>query len=330
MRFLKKRLIHMIIILFIVVNLSFLIYKNQDSTKSLIMGGQYYTERPSVDEKEVNNSNEIIDLERYFRPSKLPIINNKNYNIDDFYDKKPTEISIPNKLLKTPEDTIINYFSILRDASNPIDSKNTGCGTIGEAKIPYPIAYNFLSKSYKEKTNYNDYLKSFENILHTNLIKLEKVPSDEKESDSLKYFVEIETIEGSDSGVGYFAYYYGYVYLNKENDEYKISNIDYYGENYLCAPYHGWEYDADTSVEIRYGEWCNLIKEKYPIEQDGYKKKVKFLGNDGNEYMILFYELTNGTDKEIAQYKKDNKGNWININLDPKKCLDKNTEKLPN
>ncbi|MGL6106400.1 hypothetical protein [Romboutsia sp.] len=325
MNILKNKLINMAIITLIVGGLSFFIYNKQNNTEQLIMGGRYYLEELNKYDKEVDNSSNTNDLEKYFRPSKLPIINNRNYTIGDVYDKKPTEINISKEVLKTPEDTIINYFSVLREAANPLESKNTGCGTIGEANRPYPIAYNFLTDSYKKDTTYYEYLKSFENILRTNLIKLEQVPTDKEHLNNLKYFVEVETIQGSDSGVGYFAYYYGYVYLTEENNKYKIDYIDYYGENYLCAPYHGWAYDAEMSVDIRYGGWCNLIKERHPTEVDGYKKQVKFLGNDGNEYMILFYELTNGTDEEIAQYKKDENGKWININLDPKKCLDKKT-----
>lgn len=321
----KKQLIYIGIIIMIVGGVSFKIYKIKNNNEIFKMGGKLIIENHIENDEEVYKQNNDYDLEKYFRPSKLSILNNKEYNFNDLYDKKPSEISIPNELLKTPQETILNYYSILREAANPIESKNTGCGTLGYAKIPYPLAYNFLTKFYQEKVSYEEYIESFKNILHTNLIKIEQVATDKEHLDSLKYFVEIETIEGSDSGVGYFAYYYGYIYLKEEDDKYKINQIDYYGENYLCAPYHGWAWNAEYSVDIKYGGWCKLIKEKYPTEQDGYKKRIKFLGNDGNEYMILFYELTNGTDIEIAQYIKNSEGKWININLDAKKCLDKKT-----
>lgn len=297
-----------------------------NNKKELLMGGNQNLIQCEDNDIEVDNTDFSLDYERFFRPSKLPILNNRNNNFTYDLDKKTKDIELPIELFKTPEDTIINYYSTLREAANPSSNSNTGCGTLGEAKIPYPYAYNFFTKSYKEKNTYKQYLKSFENILHTNLIKLEQIPTDKKHPNDLKYFVEIETIQGSELGVGLFAYYYGYIYLTEENGVYKINDIEYTGENYLCAPYHGWSYDAELSVDIRYGDWCGLIKEKHPIEQDGYKKKVKFLGTDGKEYMILFYQLTNGVDLEIAQYKMNEDGNWINIHIDSEKCLkDKGT-----
>lgn len=163
-------------------------------------------------------------------------------------------------MFKTPENSIINYFSLLREAANPQKGKSAGCGTLGQAKLPYPIAYNFLTTDYQEKLSYDQYLKTFENILHINLIKLKEVPIYNQNSNNLRYFVEIETIEGSEKDVAYFAYYYGFIDLIKEENKYLISNSEFYGENYLCAPYHGWSYDAETNVSIRYGNWCSLIR----------------------------------------------------------------------
>ena len=57
-------------------------------------------------------------------------------------------------------------------AANWVEGKEAGCGTIGNAKSPYPVAYNFLTDAYQEKLPYDQYLKLFENILHINLIKL--------------------------------------------------------------------------------------------------------------------------------------------------------------
>ncbi|MBM6839892.1 hypothetical protein H9X77_17185, partial [Clostridium saudiense] len=50
------------------------------------------------------------------------------------------------------------------------------------------------------------------------------------------------------------------IYLKKENNIYKISNITIIPEEYLCAPYHSWFYSGEYSVSIKYGHWCNLIK----------------------------------------------------------------------
>jgi hypothetical protein len=284
----------------------------------MIMGGQFYLQLIESDRR--GDRDEETNAEKYFRPSKLPIINNRSFKWDFFDGSYDT---LPEDLLKTPEDTIINYFSILRQAANPKDGKGAGCGTLGYARGPYPFAYKFLSSEYQRSLSYNQYLKSFENILHINLIKLKRIPTDEKHPNAMKYFVEIETIEGSEKDVAYFAYYYGYVYIIKEGSQYKISDLQFYGENYLCAPYHGWNYNAELLVDIEYGDWCKLVKEKYPTQQDGFVKKIYFKGTDGNNYLIEFFQLTNDTDIEIAQYKKNDNEKWELIKLDPKKCIEK-------
>jgi len=269
---------------------------------------------------------EKIDIERYFRPSKLPVLNNRNIKMeifDNYYGDETSEIpTLPAYLFKTPEETIINYYSVLREAANPYEEKSAGCGTIGDAKAPYPIAYHFLSSEYQEKLPFKEYLKIFENILHINLIKFQEVPV-YGDTEVMRYFVEFETIEGSEKGVAYFAYYYAFVDIVKEGNQYKISNIDLYPENYLCAPYHGWNYIAEEVVDIKYGEWCSLVKMRIPTQQVGFTKNIYFRGTDGNYYMIQFYQLTNGMDIEIAQYRRSRNGKWELIELDPSECIEK-------
>ena len=75
-----------------------------------------------------------------------------------------------------------------------------------------------------------------------------------------KYFFELETIEPSVNGNTSFSYYYGYVYIQNENGEYKISHIDLKGADFLCTAYHGWRNNAEFYVDTVYGHWCNLIK----------------------------------------------------------------------
>lgn len=280
---------------------------------------------------EQNNTAEQanVDVETYFRPSNLPVLNTRD-NVqffDSYQDEKTKKVKLPENLLDTPENTLLNYFSILREAANPVKGKSAGCGTLGDAQTPYPIAYQFLTTEYQKELSFKAYQKTFQNILHTNLIKMHEVPVYANKDKILRYFVELETIEGTERNTGVFAYYYGYVDLKKEDKEYKISNLEFTAENYLCAPYHGWAYDAEASVQIRYGGWCNLIQSMNPIVQKGYVKNVSFVGTDGYEYRIVFYQLTNGTDVEIAQYRKKENRNWEQINLDPRKCLEEKDKK---
>lgn len=320
LRKIRKYIFMVFIFLIVVIGVNIFITKKNDA---MFLGGNYLPyECLASDEQYVTS---MKDNEKYFRPSKLPIINNRqdvNKLVERDYDKEYSNITIPNDILKTPEDTILNYFSLLREAANPVEGKNIGCGSLGDGNIPYKIAYNFFTSSYKERVNFKSYKKSFENISHINLLKLKEVPSNK--DNELKYFFEIETIEGSDKQVAYFAYYYGYIYVSKFGDNYKISNIDIYGENYLCTPYHGWSNNAESSVEIRYGDWCKLIKTMGITEVDGYEKRVYFKGTDNKDYMIVFYTLTNDNDIEISQYMKTSGGVWNRIELDPNKCLENN------
>lgn len=294
-----------------------------------ILGGNL-VEESIIDEdlEVVDSKEEYYDLERFFRPSDMAILNDDNLNVlKEFYNNNPYKMELPSKPFRSGKDTVINYFNVLREAANPLEENETGCGSLGEVKAPYPVAYNFLSKSYQKELSYKDFLDSFKNILHINLIKVNNVPSDEDNPDLLKYFVELEVIEGTKESKGMFAYYYGYIYLDKEDNGYRIVKMDYSGENYLCAPYHGWAYDAQTFVEVEYGNWCSLVDGDVIVNEDGYQKRAYYKDKDDNEYYVLFYELTNGVDKKIADYKKNEDDQWEVIYINPEKSIEKkNTE----
>lgn len=261
--------------------------------------------------------------EKFFRPSKLPLINNNNMNdiISQYFDPGVDKIVLSKDLFKTPEDTIKNYFSLLREAANPVDGKGAGCGTLGNSKIPYKIAYRFLTDDYRSRVSFPSFEKSFENILHINLLKVMELPTDTQHANDLKFFYEIETIEGTENQAGSFSYYYGYIYLTKVGDEYKISDITITPENFLCAPYHGWKHDAQFSVGIRYGNWCKLIDKMGEVQEDGYVKNIFFKGTDGKDYKIQFITLTSDSDIEVAQYVKDSNGKWQSIHFNPDDCV---------
>lgn len=265
-----------------------------------------------------------IDLkeyhQKYFRPSCLHALNlglNSYKFFDPFYNKTYDQIQLPTQLTNTPEDTLINYFNILREAENMF---RRSCGTVGQARIPFPIAYNFLSKEYQKRYSYDDYFKSFAGIGHTSLIKLCRVPDIKGE---IKFFYEIETIVSfKDSRAEYFGYSYGFIKLIHEQKGYRISDIEQIPEDFLCAPYHGWDYDAEAVVDVKFGNWCKLIKKRHPTKLEEYVKYIYFDGNDGSDYCMLFFTLTNGTDIEIAQFRKAVNENWIQIDYKPEDyCL---------
>ncbi|OPJ59292.1 hypothetical protein [Clostridium oryzae] len=259
--------------------------------------------------------------EQYFRPSKLPAINVTffDYTFFDRYSNDDyNKIKLPDSLFYTPETTILNFFSILREAESISD---VGCGSIGNARSPYPISYMFFTPKFRQDISYKTYLHSFMNIGHINLIKLYKQTNASVADKNYKYFIELETIEKSTNGNAAFSYYYGYIYLQNENERYKISNIELTAEDFLCAAYHGWAHNAEFYVDVVYGDWCNLIKKRYPTEQVGYIKNIYIAGNDGREYLFQFIQLTNGTDIEIGQYVKNYINHWEIIKIDVHSCL---------
>lgn len=255
----------------------------------------------------------------------MPSINNRNFEFE-FFDKYSNEnynkIILPNWLFNSPDDTLINYFSILRESEN---ISKGGCGSIGNAKMPYTISYNFFTSEYKNKINYSYYLNLFKDIGHINLIKLNNVTYENISTEKYKYFFELETIEPSVNGNTSFSYYYGYVYIQNENKKYKISHIDLTCEDFLCAAYHGWNHNAEFYVDTVYGHWCNLIKKRYPTEQHLYIKNIYVFGNDSQDYRFEFFQLTNGTDIEIQQFVKDIKNEWKPIKIDVNKCIQRCT-----
>lgn len=291
----KRKTVFLGVSFFIILLLLFILYRKFSlESVNMVMGGKLYLQ--SMDSNNNSLYYETSDVEQYFRPSKLPVLNNRVLNLEYteyYYEKELSEIKLPEYLFSTPKDTILNYYSVLREAANPQKGYNAGCGTLGNAKSPYPIAYHFLSSTYQDKISLKEYLNTFRNILHINLIKLKEVPIYEDQINTKRYFVEIETIEGSEKDATHFAYYYGFIDVIKDGNNYKISDMNYFGENYLCAPYHGWDYIAEAVVDIKYGGWCSLVEKRYATQQTDFTKYVCFKGTDGNDYLIEFFQLTN-------------------------------------
>lgn len=257
--------------------------------------------------------------QKYFRPSCLRALNVRfgGEFYSHFSEKPHDQINLPPEWLRTPEETLLNYFSILREAEN---LGGRSCGTVGQARTPFSIAYNFLSREYQKKLSYDEYFHSFAGIGHTSLIKLFYVPDGKN---GLKFFYEMETIEGfKGKRAEYFGYSYGFIHLVYEKEGFRISDLSKFEEDFLCAPYHGWDHDAEAVVEVKYGEWCKLIQRIFPIVREGYFKHIYFKGTDGADYWFIYVTLTNGTDVEIAQFRKYIHEEWKQVNIKPEEeCL---------
>ncbi len=77
-----------------------LYYKSFFSSK-MVMGGRFYFQTFAKDEYIINN--EKIDVEKYFRPSCQPVLNDKNLNIvmSSYYGKEFSEINLRYTVQKT-------------------------------------------------------------------------------------------------------------------------------------------------------------------------------------------------------------------------------------
>ena len=285
------------------------------------MQKQQWRQQEHNKEKETNPQ---IDVEQFFRPSCRSILNRRLFGyqfLTRIMNKTYDEINLPPSLLDTPENMLLNYFSILREAENLTSQLIGGCGTVGEARLPFPIAYNFFTKAYQQKMPYSSYLSSFEGIGHTNLIKLYKLPNPNNVQ-PIQFFIELETINGTATGVSGFQYHYGTISVVQEEGLYKIDAITLTGEDFLCAAYHGWRQQGEDVVDIEYGQWCKLIKKRLPTKRDGYVKTIDVIGTDGNDYRFIFIQLTNDTDVLVSQLMKSKQGKWEVTHIDPTKCIE--------
>ncbi len=268
----------------------------------------------SVMKEKRNNFNET-----YFRPSSLKSLNNNFVDFNTFQETFKGG-TVPAELMDTPIKTIVNYFSVLQQAENLTDEKTGGCGTVGYSREPYPIAYQFLSENNKKSMSYSEYLASFQGIGHINLIKV--IPVITENPHEIRYFLELEILEGTNTGGTAFNYYFAEISLVNANNRYYIDSLTLTPEDFFCAAYHGWSQNAESYVEIVYGNWCGLIKKQYTPQQNEFTKEIVVDGVNGDKYMFKFAKLTNGTDFLInTLIQKD--GAWVPVNIDVDKCLEK-------
>ncbi len=253
--------------------------------------------------------------ERFQRPSKkLPLPNPYTFQS---YSQSNTK-----NQFEHPEDVIYAYFGVLKEASNMLGYSG-GCGTIGDASQPYPYAFEMLTPEVKKNMTLEQFEESFRGIGHITFLQLHSMPSPKNAPiDEQYYMIEIEVITGPKEGnedykeeLSYFAYYYGIVTVKESGGNWGIQEIDYYPEEFLCAPYHGWFYDATAVVQIVYMENLKIVDE---ITDTVVKDDMIYIyayGN-GKQYRFDFVRLTNGHDILINEnIKKGEK--WVSVNLLP-------------
>lgn len=258
--------------------------------------------------------------ERFQRPSKaLPYPN--PYSFRDF--QNPHEASPPSiQPFDSPEDLLLAYYGILRDASNMLGYSG-GCGTIGMSKLPYPYAYELLAKEKQAAVSPDQFVDSFEGVGYTTLLKLLPAYAPPETPAGTKYYmVETEVITGveADSEEEYgqgsrFAYYYGLIATEETQEGWKIKDICYIPEDFLCAPMHGWFYLADAVVQIVYCGNLKLIDRIDKIEHRDSLISV-YASGEAKNYRFDFVRLTNGYNILLHEYILEN-GAWVEASLLP-------------
>lgn len=259
------------------------------------------------------------DIERFQRPSKQQALKLK-YAAKEFINTLEQTPSVQ-KTFQAPEDVIHAYYAILQGASNMV-GYHGGCGTIGWSGIPYPYAYELLSSGTRQQMSLKEFEQSFEGIGYITLLKLYPAFQPPNTPTGIKYyFVEIEVITGPKYDEedkrpkpSHFAYYYGLITTeNTSADEWKIKDVKYVPEDFLCHPMHHWDYDARHLVGVVYMNWYKLIDSIENVEVKDSLIHV-YASGGGNKYRFDFVRITNGDDALLHENVQQD-GKWKEVNL---------------
>lgn len=286
--------------------------KSEDS----LMGGYFNKEGLFNHEEESvgDSSFEVMNFtteeyQRFFRPSQSKVL------VNTFYYGMFEEKELPS--FTKPTDAIYAFFGVLRDAAYMKDY-TIGCGTIGDSIAPYPVAYQLLTKEKQEKMSYEQFLASFNGIGHIDMLHLVELPTwvtTSEKREQLYYMVEVEAIQGRankgdmETAQGFFGYYYGIIGVKKEGmNGYRLDEIYFAPENWLCAPFHGWHYDAPSMIEIVFDTQMTITNVK-TLSTDGGEIYQYDTTMNGKHYQLFFVRLANGYDILVNQYEvtKDGK-----------------------
>ncbi len=251
--------------------------------------------------------------ERFQRPSqKEPLPNPYSYN--QFEDNSHPPV------MKTPEDPVLAYYGLLEEAANMLGYSG-GCGSIGLGTGPYPYAYTLLTPQAQERMSEQEFEQSFRGVGHITLLQMHPLPPPAGAPEEERYYmIEIEVITGPQAKTdrdyiaqSYFAYYDGVATVRRQDGAWAIENIEYYTEDFLCAPYHGWQYDAEAVVGIVYQDNMHLIDRITGQEVVDGVRRITAVGPSGT-YRFDFVRLTNGYDTLIGEYRLEN-GQWTPVQL---------------
>lgn len=316
----KKVLFIILVVLIVGIIATVSLLHFTDSSQNIVAGGTIHPALDAiVNSIPVSNQQDADGSERFQRPSKEQPFT-APYSFDDFKkeDERPPLIT---KKSESPEDLLLAYYGILRNASN-MSGYSGGCGTIGEVNLPYPYAYELLTTEKQKEISLTKFIDSFRGIGYITLLKIVPAYISPLTPSNIEYYmVEIEVITGAkvNNNGGYnqgsfFAYYYGLVTVKKTpKNGWKINNIDYIPEDFLCAPMHGWFYDSDMVVQIVYGNNLKIIEQIDKTEKEGNMIYI-YASGYGKQYRFDFIRLTNGYDILLHENVLEN-GQWKETSL---------------
>ncbi len=259
-------------------------------------------------------STEYYSNERYHRSSKKNTLKNP-YSYSNLYNKN-SPLNINNS-----RAVPFIYYDILQEASN-MNGFTGGCGSIGYSNFPYVFAYRLFTDEVKNHMSLDKYIDLHKGIGHINLLNVQAIENvGTNIVNEMNYMIEVEVITGKEKNkntenhenISYFGYYYGIFTVIFTKESWKISKISYKPEDFLCAPYHSWNYDGKLIVDIVYKNDLEIIQK---IERIQYENSlVKIYGSGyGSQYRFDFVRLTNGYDILINEFKMENE-EWIACNI---------------
>ncbi len=269
-----------------------------------VLGGVIHAYRHPPDETRAVSAQDTAPTdERMLRPfTRHPMEN--PYRFSDF-ENRPTHV------FDAPDQALLGFFGTLRNASNML-CYTGGCGTVGDARLPYPVAYNMLSPAAKKNMSEKAFTDSFRGFGHVELLQLLPAYTPPGTPDDLAYYLaELEIITGEKMprdprlvlGGSHFAYAYALATVrNVPGQGWKIEKLDYWPEDFLCAPYHGWNYDAQSIMDIVFSYNLKLIETVDSVHRNDLQTEVLASGH-GNRYRFVFTRLANGYDLLLHQYQ---------------------------
>lgn len=186
--------------------------------------------------------------------------------------------------ITTPEMALQAYFDALSVASNlqPAQMGAAG-GTMGMGLEPYPTAYGYWSKDWRDKHPYEEFVASWQGKANVELLKL--LPAG-TENGERRFFVEVKTIEavGEKPHLGVF-YYSGFFTVRETPEGWRITDGSLEPENlgWKIGGHQPWLGDPESVAHVQLGQSIDTpLGEAITENNANGTVKVKYVDSNGN------------------------------------------------